>query len=45
MAIKKKTSSDTKDKKAAQRRAKLRKLALVVGVAKARKRRAARRAA
>ncbi len=45
MAIKKKTSTETRQKKAAQRRAKLRKLALVVGLAKARKRRAARRAA
>ena len=45
MAIKKKTSSETKAKKASQRRAKLRKLALVVGLVKARKRRAARRAA
>jgi hypothetical protein len=46
MSPKKKASSETKLKAAAKRRAKIRKLALVVGIAKARKRRtAARRAA
>jgi hypothetical protein len=44
MATKKKASTE-KGKKAAQRRAKLRKLALVVGVARARRKRAPRRAA
>lgn len=45
MSLKKKAQADTDAKKAAKRRAKIRKLALVVGLAKARKRRAARRAA
>jgi hypothetical protein len=46
MAAKKKASAETAEKKAAKRRAKIRKLALVVGIARARKRRtAARRAA
>jgi hypothetical protein len=45
MATKKKASAETKSKKTAQRRAKLRKLALVVGIARARKRRAAARRA
>ena len=44
MAAKKKATSE-KDKTAAQRRAKLRKLALVVGVARARRKRAAARRA
>ena len=46
MSIKKKASTKTKDKEAAaKRRAKIRKLALVVGVVRARRKRAARRAA
>ena len=47
MALKKRLQDDVKKKKeaAAKRRAKLRKLALVVGLARTRKKRAARRAA
>jgi hypothetical protein len=45
MAAKKKASAETAEKKAAKRRAKIRKLALVVGVVRARRKRAARRAA
>jgi hypothetical protein len=45
MPAKKTARKGTKSTQAAKRRARLRKLALVVGVAKARKRRAARRAA
>jgi hypothetical protein len=44
MATKKKAST-AKNKKATQRRAKLRKLALVAGVVRARRKRATRRAA
>jgi hypothetical protein len=44
MATKKKAGAE-KEKKTAQRRTKLRKLALVAGVARARKKRAARRRA
>jgi len=46
MALKKRSQADAKKKEAAaKRRAKLRKLALVVGIARARRKRAARRAA